>query len=149
MVCKVKISVIERFSAKYKVDSWGCWIWQAGRTPDGYGGIQIGDRWTMAHRWAYEYWRGKIPEGLELDHLCRKRACVNPYHLEAVTHRVNMMRSVSLAVTNARLTHCKHGHAFEGHNLIRRRNGQRDCRACQYRQQRAYQERRKAAIQTT
>jgi hypothetical protein len=75
----------------------GCWIWTAFLHSDGYGRFHTKDanRKTigrLVHRITYEELVGPIPEGLELDHLCRNRACCNPEHLEAVTHRVNVQR---------------------------------------------------------
>lgn len=84
----------ERFSRKYEAAASRCWRWTAGHTPLGYGLFRLGGRMVYAHRWAYEKFRGPIPNGLELDHLCRLPACVNPAHLEAVTHAVNMGRAM-------------------------------------------------------
>ena len=69
-------------------ESGDCWVWTAFRMPNGYGQFDK----QYAHRWAYEHLRGEIPEGLELDHLCRVRHCVNPWHLEPVTHAENHRR---------------------------------------------------------
>ncbi len=80
----------------------------------------------MSHRYAYEQLIGPIPAGLELDHLCRDPACVNPYHLEPVTHAENMRRSVH---ANSVKTHCKSGHRFSPKNTATRR-GKRICKRC-------------------
>jgi len=70
-----------------------CWLWHGCKTPHGYGVFQYGDAVRgYAHRWAYQEAKGSIPAGLSLDHLCRNPSCVNPGHLEAVTHRENMRR---------------------------------------------------------
>jgi hypothetical protein len=71
----------------------GCWVWQGARYRTGYGCVRRSGRNLHAHRYTYEKANGPIPPGLELDHLCRNRACVNPDHLEPVTHAVNMQRS--------------------------------------------------------
>lgn len=110
-----------------------CWLWM-GYCVGGYGCFSEsknpgGSR--LAYRWAYEDLIGPIPEGLEPDHLCRNRSCVNPTHLEPVTPLVNMLRGESFAAVNARKTHCKRGHAFTSENTIERNSGARECRACQ------------------
>lgn len=87
-------TVAERFWAKVKADNSGCWLWTASLNSYGYGGFGVGDKKTMlAHRWSYEAMVADVPEDLELDHLCRNRACVNPYHLEPVPHAVNVARA--------------------------------------------------------
>lgn len=110
----------------------GCWRWTGYLLPNGYGLIgrrQIkGSR--LAHRWFYELLIGPIPEGLQLDHLCRNRSCVNPAHLEPVTHKVNGLRGVGPPALNARKTHCIHGHLFDAENTHLAPDGTRRCRAC-------------------
>lgn len=73
---------------------------------------------------------GPIPEGMDLDHTCRNRGCVNPEHLEPVTTQVNTLRGIGPTAENARKTHCKHGHPLEGDNLYVDPEGKRKCRAC-------------------
>lgn len=83
----------ERLATSYEVDEKGCWRWTGRHTTLGYGQLHVGGRDYLAHRLMYERDRGPIPSGLELDHLCRVRDCVNPAHLEAVSHAENIRRS--------------------------------------------------------
>ncbi|KAB2977369.1 HNH endonuclease [Streptomyces sp. SS1-1] len=91
--------------------------------------MKLGGRYQMAHRVAYQEIVGPIPEGLQLDHLCRVRHCVNPAHLEPVTSRENTLRGENLVAINAAKTHCKRGHLFDAANTYRWRNS-RICREC-------------------
>lgn len=92
-----------------------CWFWiGALKDEQGYGSFQLGKRRSVrAHVFAFTQARGPVPVGLELDHLCRVRCCVNPDHLEPVTHRENVLRGEGLAAQHARRTHCKRGHTLE------------------------------------
>lgn len=128
----------ERFWALVKHGaSNDCWLWMAKKS-GGYGQFQIGSRTDnsrrliYAHRLAYEWTRGPILAGLELDHLCRTRACVNPHHLEPVTGRVNILRGVGIAAINATKTHCKRGHLLSDNNIFpyAKRLNVRACRTC-------------------
>jgi hypothetical protein len=114
-----------------KVDRTGaCWLWTAHIGKDGYGTFSIDGHHHRAHRVAWVLLHGPIPDGLQIDHLCRVRHCVNPDHLEPVTQRENILRGEGLSAQAIRRTHCRQGHEYAGANLINRRGGGRDCRAC-------------------
>ncbi|MBO0884191.1 MAG: HNH endonuclease [Mycobacterium sp.] len=83
-----------------------------------------------AHVFAYELLVGPIPTGMQLDHLCRNRSCVNPDHLEPVSQRVNLLRGATQPAFNTAKTHCPQGHPYEGDNLAFNRDGSRFCRTC-------------------
>lgn len=108
----------------------GCWNWSLALDRKGYGTITIKGRSYGVHRVTYEMLAGPIPEGLELDHLCRNHACSNPAHLEPVTHRENQRRGEGFVGRRSRQTHCIRGHEFTHANTYVRRNGTRQCRAC-------------------
>lgn len=78
-----------------------CWVWQGAQKGNGYGSVRSGGKSVAAHRLYYARAKGPIPEGLELDHLCRVRLCVNPDHLEPVTHAVNGQRCITAKLTAA------------------------------------------------
>ena len=143
------------------VDKTGsCWLWLGRRDGNGYGKVGTSLAGTpFAHRAAYILTRGPIPKGKSLDHICHSaataecrggdrcphRGCVNPAHLEPVTHYVNMRRGVQ-----ATQTHCKHGHELAGYNLILqpRKNGKheyRQCRECLLRRDREFRARKEFA----
>ena len=113
-----------------------CWQW-TGHTRGGYGLVRHEARLKSAHRVVYEALRGPIQDGLMLDHLCRNRGCVNPDHLEAVPHRINVLRGIGPPAQHARKTHCTRGHEFSSSNttLLRRNHDswsglERACRIC-------------------
>lgn len=111
----------------------GCWLWTASDNGRGYGRIRHKGRTVQAHRLIYEFVKGEIPHGLELDHTCRVKCCVNPDHLDPIDHRENVRRGAAGATTAKRQrakTHCPRGHEYSGYNLIVRANGARQCREC-------------------
>lgn len=132
-------ALLDRIGTKLLVGD-GCWEWTGVRTSDGYG--QIYGRMQMAHRVMYELLVGPIPEGLELDHLCRNPWCVRPDHLEPVTTRENVLRGVGISAVNARKTECLKGHSLSGENLYLHR-GKRRCRTCRRAAGRRYDGRRR------
>lgn len=125
--------VTDRFWSKVETSADGCWLWTAARFRTGYGAFGIGGfQVGYAHRIAYLTLIGPIPPGLELDHLCRVRHCVNPLHLEPVTHSENVRRGTAwhvMAGMQRAKTHCPSGHPYAGENLYRYK-GKRMCRAC-------------------
>ena len=119
----------ERFFS-YVQKTETCWNWIGGKNSDGYGHFWLGKRPFRSHRFVYELYRGKIPEGLDLDHLCRNRACVNPWHLEAVSTNVNTLRGFGQPARNARKIRCSKNHSLSGANLYIAPDGSRQCRIC-------------------
>lgn len=109
-----------------------CWLWTRAKRPLGYGVFVLNGRLDGAHRVAYELTVGPIPEGLELDHLCRRPACVRPDHLRPVTHQENSLRGYSPMAQQARQTHCIRGHELTEANVYRRPGNpnKRECRTC-------------------
>ena len=121
---------VERFDRKIMPESSGCWIWIGCTNAGGYGQVRMSGRTKTAHRVIYELLRGAIPEGLDLDHLCRTRACVNPQHLEPVTRQINLLRG-----ERATPTHCKAGHPLVRENIyiyqrLNRLSPQVRCKVC-------------------
>jgi hypothetical protein len=126
------MALLDRYWSKVMVAEGGCWFWIGAITSDGYGHIREAGRNSptlYVHRLAYELEYGRIAEGMQIDHLCRMRFCVNPKHLEEVTQQENIRRGKA-GNNFSKRTHCNYGHPFSGYNLIIRSNGARRCRTC-------------------
>lgn len=112
----------------YKVDKTGnCWEWIACTNNDGYGRFRLNGKPQLTHCLSYEDKFGKIPKGLELNHICRNRHCVNPDHLEAITHKENIQKGIS---ANRNKTHCPQGHEYTEKNTYIHPSMKRMCRTC-------------------
>jgi hypothetical protein len=122
----VTMELQHRFVTKVRVADDGCWIWLGSRSDAGYGILWSGERRLRAHRFAYTAVVGPIPEGLDLDHLCRVRHCVNPAHLEPVTRGENARRGEAPTIKVWRSGRCE-----RGHELSPIRDGRHNmCRTC-------------------
>jgi hypothetical protein len=123
-----------------------CWEWTGARNQFGYGQIGRGrDNLLVAHRASWEMLRGEIPDGLQLDHLCRNPPCVNPWHLDPVTQRVNLLRGETLTARNAAKTECPSGHPYTPGNIYWDQ-GHRTCRTCKMARSRAAHAAKRRAI---
>jgi hypothetical protein len=127
--------IIERFMSKVEKTQDGCWNWTGAVAPGGYGKFNVEKKKIRkcfnAHRWSYEHFKGSIPNGLTLDHLCRNRRCVNPDHLEPVTIGENLLRGNGVSGVNARKTHCPKGHPLIlGHFPCHQGKSVRYCPIC-------------------
>lgn len=137
-----QLTIPERFFSKVQFTDT-CWLWTDSHKTEGYGQFWAIDKNQLAHRWVYEFCVGPIPVGLQIDHLCRVRHCVNPDHLEPVTNRENVLRGISPPAIHARTTHCPRGHGYTPENTTVR-GGQRFCLACREIHNRIYVEKRRA-----
>lgn len=124
----------------------GCWIWLGHTCKLGYGRLRYNGKMSQAHAISYNIHVGAIPFGLELDHTCKLRCCVNPDHLEPVTHLENVRRGDSPSALHARQTHCINGHEFTPENTYLWDNRMRQCRACGRRNTMNYLRRKQNAL---
>lgn len=119
----------------------GCWLWTGALGRDGYARINILGKSAQAHIWSYRHFVGEVLEGLELDHVCRVRCCVNPGHLESVTHFENMRRS---PLHGMHRTYCAQGHEYTKENTYQSK--QRHCRTCGQAASRRYKAMKRAKL---
>lgn len=111
-----------------EIDENGCWNWGWVRNHLGYGGVSdMPGNIKMAHRIFYRAFVGPLLDGLQIDHLCRNKACVNPSHLEQVTAKINQGRALKY---RKKKTHCPSGHPYSGSNLIKDTEGYQKCATC-------------------
>lgn len=123
------IPLIRRFALQVQIQTNGCWIWTGAISSNGYGVIaRSGHNLVGAHRISHELFNGPIPKGCEIDHLCRNRACVNPNHIEAVSHSLNVIRGDSPTAQRRRSGFCVRGHEMTPEN---RDTKKRRCLVCQ------------------
>ena len=115
----------ERFLSKVQIVN-ACWIWTGatGGGRYGYGQAQWQGYRTGAHRVSWLLWRGELEEGQEVDHTCGNRLCVNPDHLQLVTHAQNKQLEADRNLT------CRRGHQWTEENTYLTPRGDRQCRAC-------------------
>jgi HNH endonuclease len=118
--------VEEKLLKRIEIAEDGCWLWTGATNESGYGYVWAGGRRWRAHRLAYSLFVSDLPEGMEIDHLCRNRGCVNPDHLEAVDHRTNCLRGRN---AQSEKTHCRNGHEYTPENTYVYQ-GERSCRTC-------------------
>lgn len=143
LITRLEQAAEKRFLEKVSPEpNSGCWLWVAGLGGRwGYGNFWNGKRNVQAHRWSYERWKGPIPDGLQIDHLCRVHCCVNPDHLEAVTCRENIMRGnlpKMMADKQRSITHCANGHEYTEENTYIYGDNYRKCRICRREKFRAW-----------
>lgn len=123
----------QRFLAKVNKIPNGCWEWTGSLTNKLYGQFYYSGKNGRAQRYSYEFYVGKIPEGLTIDHQCNNTKCVNPAHLKAMSMRDNILRSSGTAAKNAIKKFCVKGHPLVTDNLYIRHRGkniERLCKKC-------------------
>lgn len=133
-------ALVEKVTNQFRRDRKGCWIWQGYINNRGYGAYTFRGVSYKAHRLSFMIFKGEIKPGLELDHICRVRACINPKHLRAVTRIENMLNSDS---TNIVKTHCPNGHSYDR----RKKSGiGRFCGECKRKYLKAYYQKHKKRL---
>lgn len=131
-------------SCVQKCANTGCWIWVGGVGPGKYGAFQHNKKRTTAHRFSHILFKGPVTHGLVVDHLCRNTRCVNPDHLEEVTHAENVRRGNG-GLHQRSKTHCPRGHEYDAENTGRQKSG-RYCRKCDRAKHRRYEDQNREQI---
>jgi len=129
-----------------KINFKNCWDWLDSKGSSGYGRFYIGGDFYLAHRYSYILFKGDIPDGLVIDHLCKNKICVNPNHLEVVTSGENTRRGEAGKARGEQFKSrrsCPQSHNYTEENTIIRKNGGRSCRECQRKRSREYQRRKR------
>lgn len=141
----IPMSTRVRFIAKFDYQPFSCWEFQGSKTEQGYGRFFVpGRRALPAHRVAYAMFYGRLDDGLTVDHLCGNPSCVNPDHLEAVTHGENLRRARKGAcAVHAAKTHCPKGHEYSSYTHPKSGRTQRVCWTCKRDQGRDWQRRKR------
>ena len=130
-VGKIMLSMKQKIESHISIIPDGCWNWTGKISKiTGYGHVGFNYKTYLAHRLSYIVYKGSIPEGMVIDHLCRNRKCVNPLHLEAVSLKENILRGNSLPAYKARQIHCIRRHILLGANLYITPDGRRQCKTC-------------------
>lgn len=106
---------------------YGCWLWESKLDKQGYGIKWIGGKAHLAHLLVYEHEIGPVPKDKALDHLCRRRNCVNPAHLEPVSQSLNERRKRWRHRTRQKV--CRNGHEYHRHGRLTPQGG-KVCRIC-------------------
>ena len=115
---------------RYEIAKNGCWLWTSGTNTNGYGKFSVNGKSITAHRYFYEFYHStRVPPGMVLDHLCMRKRCVNPAHLEIVTQQENAKRFGPNS-HNAKKTECPQGHPYSEDNVYLGTHGDRICRTC-------------------
>lgn len=122
-----------------------CWTFTGALGSGGYGVYWHEGRSVSSHRYAYEELVVEIPAGLHIDHLCRNRACVNPWHMDPVPPRVNVLRGKGITAQNVYKTECPRAHPYTPENTLVSPEGKRSCRECHLRYKREYMRLRRSA----
>jgi len=138
----------ERFWSKVDKTST-CWNWVSNISYNGYGTFYYNKKLQYSHRLSYESIKGKIPKGLQIDHLCRNRKCVNPDHLEVVTQKENCRRGLA-GINQTTKTHCPQGHEYSEENTYiaprKNRSPDRHCRICTQIRKHQFNQRKKMEL---
>lgn len=126
-----KRNTVERLLKLYVHKTETCWEWTGAIAMNGYSKTKLNFKYTSGHRAFFEHYKGPISPGLQIDHLCKNKRCVNPEHLEMVTPRENSARSPgTISTINRHKLECNSGHLLSGDNLYMTPDGRRQCRSC-------------------